>query len=57
MINLLLYIDPSSGSMIFQAAIAGIMGFLMFFKRLKFKITNLFNKQRQTFQSEEGVEN
>lgn len=47
MTNLILYIDPNSGSMIFQASIAGIMGFLMFFKHLKLKISNLFNKKRK----------
>ena len=45
MTNLLLYIDPNSGSMIFQAAIAGLMGFLMFFKHLKSQVKNLLNKK------------
>lgn len=56
MINLLLYIDPSSGSMIFQAAIAGLMGFLMFFKHLKNQISNLFNKKSKTDNPQEKVE-
>lgn len=57
MTNLLLYIDPNSGSMIFQAAIAGIMGFIMSFKHLKLKISKLFNKNTQTINLEEDIEN
>ena len=45
MTNLLLYIDPNSGSMIFQAAIAGLISFLMFFKQLMSQIKNLLNKK------------
>lgn len=55
--KLLLYIDPSSGSMIFQAAIAGLMGFLMFFKQLKSKISSLFNKKKKSDKSTEEIEN
>lgn len=56
MTNLLLYIDPSSGSMIFQAAIAGLMGFLMFFKQVKSQISNLFIKKSKTDKPQEKVE-
>lgn len=57
MMKLLLYIDPSSGSMVFQAAIAGLMGFLMFFKQLKSQISNLFNKKKNLAKSKEEIEN
>jgi hypothetical protein len=33
--------------MIFQAAIAGLMGFLMFFKQVKIQIKNLFNNKKK----------
>ena len=57
MMKILLYIDPSSGSMIFQAAIAGLMGFLMFFKQLKNKISGLFNKKSKTAKLKKEIEN
>lgn len=41
---MLLYIDPGTGSMLTQAIIAGVLGFIMFFKQLKSKIMNLFKK-------------
>lgn len=41
---MLLYIDPGTGSMLTQVIIAGVLGFIMFFKQLKFKIINLFKK-------------
>jgi hypothetical protein len=44
---MLLYIDPGTGSMITQAIIAGVLGFIMFFKQLKFKIINLFKRQNK----------
>ena len=44
--TLLLYIDPNSGSMIFQAAIAGLLGGAMFFKQLKFRIIQFFSSKK-----------
>lgn len=41
--KLLLYIDPSSGSMLFQALIAGTLGAIMFFKQIKYKIKSFFS--------------
>lgn len=41
---MLLYIDPGTGSILTQAIIAGALGFIMFFKQLKFKVINLFKK-------------
>lgn len=43
--------------MLFQAAIAGLMGFLMFFKQLKAQISNLFNRKKKTAKPENKVEN
>lgn len=45
---MLLYIDPGTGSILSQAIIAGILGFIMFFKHLKFRIINLFNKRSKS---------
>ncbi len=42
MFQILLYIDPGSGSMIVQALIAGFLGFSLFFKQLKFKVISFF---------------
>lgn len=44
----LLYIDPNSGSMIFQAAIAGLLGGVMFFKQLKYKVLQIFSSKKST---------
>ncbi len=41
---MLLYIDSGTGSMLVQAIIAGVLGFVMFFKHLKFRVINLFKK-------------
>ena len=38
-----LYLDPGSGSMLVQAAIAGALGVVMFFKRIKLQIQSFFN--------------
>ena len=42
MFQVLLYIDPGSGSMLVQALIAGFLGFSLFFKHLKFKVVSFF---------------
>jgi hypothetical protein len=42
----LLYLDPGSGSMIVQALIAGALGFMMFFKNLKYKVARFFSKTK-----------
>ena len=44
--TLLLYFDANSGSMIFQAAIAGLLAGAMFFKQLKYKILHFFSSKK-----------
>lgn len=44
---ILLYLDPGSGSMIVQALIAGALGFMMFFKNLRFKVARFFSKPKE----------
>ncbi len=39
----LLYIDPGSGSILFQALIAGLVGFIAFIKLYWKKIVKLFS--------------
>lgn len=43
MFSLLAYIDPGAGSLIVQVILAGILGGLAFFGRLRFWIANFFN--------------
>ncbi len=38
MFYLILYIDPSSGSLIFQFILSIIISFALFFKQLKFRL-------------------
>jgi hypothetical protein len=45
MSNLLLYIDPGSGSYLIQAIIAGVLGFLFYFKNLWHRIRSFFGKK------------
>ncbi|MFC0184896.1 hypothetical protein SAMN04515674_11041 [Pseudarcicella hirudinis] len=52
MMPFFLYIDPSSGSMLFQAIIASVLGGLMFFKQLKFKLTHIFSKKEEQAEKE-----
>lgn len=39
-----LYLDPGTGSLLLQATIAGVLGFTMFFKNMKYKIMSYFSK-------------
>jgi hypothetical protein len=43
----LLYIDPGSGSYLVQAIIAGVLGFLFYFKGLWFRIRHFFKKDKK----------
>lgn len=47
MTTLFLYIDPGSGSYLIQVIIAGVLGFLFYFKNLWFRIKSFFKKDRQ----------
>jgi DNA-binding NarL/FixJ family response regulator len=41
----LLYLDPSSGSLIVQALVAALAGFTLFYSNLRMKIKSLFSKK------------
>jgi len=43
----ILYIDPGSGSLIFQALIAGLVGFLALIKLYWNKIKNIFSSKNK----------
>jgi hypothetical protein len=44
---ILLYVDPGSGSLLFQALLSGLLTFIVFFKRiLSFIKFYIFNKRR-----------
>jgi len=47
MTNLLLYVDPGSGSYLIQVIIAAVLGFLFYFKNLWWKIRAFFWKPRE----------
>jgi hypothetical protein len=46
------YIDPGSGSMLFQLMLAGILGVLTFFKNIKNFILSIFGKKNDKSDSE-----
>lgn len=45
MTNILLYIDPGSGSLIFQALLSGFLTFLVFYKSAIAYLKNIFSKK------------
>ena len=45
--TLFLYIDPGSGSYLIQAIIAGVLGFLFYFKNVWFRIKSFFKKEKE----------
>ena len=49
---ILLYIDPGSGSLIFQALLSGLLTFLVFFKRIVAYFKVIFGKNQ-----EDGINN
>lgn len=51
--TLLLYIDPGSGSYLIQAIIAGVLGFLFYFKNLWRRIRSFFRKETPEEKPEE----
>ena len=57
LINIFLYLDPGSGSMILQAVIAGFLGIAMFFKNIKLYIIHLFKKDIKSTVFEEKEKN
>ena len=42
--NVLLYLDPGSGSMIIQLLIASLLGVVTFFKHIKVRVKHFFSK-------------
>jgi hypothetical protein len=40
--TIFLYLDPGTGSMLVQAAIAGVLAFTMFIKNIKFQLAAFF---------------
>lgn len=44
MIDLLLYVDPGSGSYLIQAIVAAVTGFLFFFKNIRMYIRDKFHR-------------
>lgn len=44
MINLLIYIDPGTGSYLIQAIIAGALGVAFFFKNITMYIRHIFGR-------------
>ncbi len=47
MMKHLLYIDPGSGSMLFQLLVAGVVGFIAFVKMYWFKIKSFFSFKKK----------
>ena len=45
--NLILYIDPGSGSFIIQAVAASILGIMFFFKNIKLYIYSFFSRLKK----------
>lgn len=44
LIALIAYIDPASGSVIFQVLLAAILGFFVYIRKIKAVVINFFNK-------------
>ena len=52
MTNILLYIDPGSGSLIFQALVSGFLTLLVFYKRVIAYIKSFFFKENDNAEEE-----
>lgn len=50
------YINPGSGSYIFQTVIGGILSILYFFKKIFISVINLFKPKNKTTKSESANE-
>lgn len=46
--NLLLYVDPGSGSYLVQMIIAGVLAVLFYFKNIWFKVKSFFTKIKKS---------
>jgi hypothetical protein len=40
--SMFLYLDPGTGSMLLQATIAGVLGFAMFLKNIKYQLMSFW---------------
>lgn len=49
----LLYIDPGSGSILFQLLMAGVLGFLFYLKRLRRSFYHLIGKKTEEEKEEQ----
>lgn len=45
--HMLLYIDPGSGSILFQLLVAGVLGFLFYLKKLRRAFYRLLGKKTE----------
>ena len=43
---ILLYLDPGAGSILLQVLLAGILGFLTFFKKIKMYLMSFFKNKK-----------
>jgi len=53
---ILLYIDPGSGSLLFQALLSGLLTVVVFFKRIVAYIKFRFGKTKETDEIEKILE-
>jgi len=54
MSDFFLYVDPGSGSYIVQMIIAGVLGFLFYFKNIWYKVRSFFSKKKYDPKEEEN---
>jgi hypothetical protein len=47
MYNILLYLDPGSGSYLVQVIVAAVLGVAMFFKNIKLYIKSFFTRSKK----------
>lgn len=55
--NLLLYIDPGTGSYLIQILVGAVLGILYFFKNIKLYIKSFFVKDKNKAKTEPTEEN
>lgn len=51
--NIILYIDPGTGSLLLQIVVGGIIASAMFFKRIWYSIFSIFKKNDESEKEEE----
>lgn len=50
---ILLYLDPGAGSILLQLILAGLLGFITFFKNIKYFFLSIFKKKNKEDDSTE----